>query len=89
MASRFGAKTPASRLGPGFHFTNVPAELRERIMDELTSRPEFKDAWEAQPQGAHIALSLKMPEPVEFAYEGYRFTAFAWMGQIHIMGEKS
>ena len=89
MASRFGANTPASRVGPGCHFTNVPVELRERIIDELKSRPEFKEAWKAQQQGANISLALQMPEPMEFGYDGHRFTAFAWMGQIHIMGEKS
>jgi len=89
VKSRSGAKTPASRVGPGFQFTNVPVELRERIIDELKSRPEFKEAWEAQQHGPSVTLSLTAPEPVEFAYEGYRFTAFAWMGQLHIMGEKS
>ncbi len=86
--SRFGLETPASRLGPKFHFTDVPAELRERIIEELKSRPEFKEAWEAESKGAGISLSLKAPQPVEFSYDSHRFTAFAWMGEIHVWGSQ-
>ena len=38
---------------------------------------------------ARVALSMTLPEPVEFACDGYLFHAFAWMGQIHVMSEKS
>lgn len=74
---------------PPFAFTNVPAELRERIIAELKTRPEFKQAWEAKTRGAGVTLSLAMPDPVEFTYGDCRFTAFAWMGEIHVLGEKS
>ena len=39
-------------------------------------------------QGAGVNLSLRMPEPIEFACEGFHFTAFGWMGQIYVMGEE-
>jgi hypothetical protein len=74
---------------PPFHFTNVPAELRERIISELKTRPEFKQTWDAKAHGAGVTLSLAMPDPVEFTYDGCRFTAFAWMGEIHVLGEKA
>jgi len=74
---------------PTFAFTNVPAELRERIIEELKTRPEFTQVFEAAVQGSGVTLSLSMPEPIEFAYDGYRFHAFAWMGEIHVMGEKT
>lgn len=83
---------PGERLPddtPQFHFTNVPAELRERIIEELKTRPEFREAWEGAVHGAGVTLSLQMPEPIEFSYDGCRFTAFAWMGQMHVLGEKS
>lgn len=38
--------------------------------------------------GSGVSVSLRMPEPIEFTYDGYYFTAFAWMGQIHVFGEK-
>ena len=65
------------------------AELRERIIKELKTRPEFTQVFEASIQGSGVTLSLSMPEPIEFAYDGYRFHAFAWMGEIHVMGEKT
>ena len=74
---------------PPFAFTNVPAELRERIIKELKTRPEFTQVFEASIQGSGVTLSLSMPEPIEFSYDGYRFHAFAWMGEIHVMGEKT
>ena len=74
---------------PTFAFTNVPAELRERIIEELKTRPEFTQVFEAAVQGSGVNLSLSMPEANEFAYDGYRFHAFAWMGEIHVMGEKT
>ena len=74
---------------PPFAFTNVPAELRERIIQELKVRPEFPQVFEASVQGSGVSLSMTLPEPIEFAYDGYRFHAFAWMGQIHVMGEKT
>lgn len=73
---------------PRFHFTDVPAELRERVISELKARPEFKEAWEGQAQGAGVTLSLKMPDPVEFSWDGRHFLAFAWMGEIHVWGLK-
>ncbi len=72
-----------------FHFTNVPAELRERIIEELKTRPEFRQVWDGKVHGAGVTLSLAMPDPVEFTYGDCRFTAFAWMGEIHVMGEKT
>lgn len=74
---------------PPIHFTHVPAELRERIIEELKARPEFLQAWDGQVHGAGVTLSLRMPDAVEFSYDGCRFTAFAWMGQIHVLGEKA
>jgi len=74
---------------PPFAFINVPAELRERIIQELKARPEFTKVFEAAVQGSGITLSLSMPEPVEFAYDGCRFHAFAWMGEVHVLGEKT
>jgi len=73
---------------PPFAFTNVPAELRERIIQELKARPEFTKVFEAAVHGSGVTLSLTMPEPVEFAYDGYCFTAFAWMGEIYIGGQR-
>jgi len=73
---------------PPFHFTNVPAELRERIIEELKTRPEFRQAWSGKVHGAGVTLSLRMPDAIEFSCDGCRFTAFAWMGQIYVMGEK-
>jgi len=73
---------------PAIHFTKVPAELRAKLIEALKTRPEFKRAWEATVQGAGVNLSLRMPEPIEFACEGLRFTAFGWMGQIYVMGEE-
>ena len=74
---------------PPVHFTNVPAELRERIITELKTRPEFERVWEAKARGAGVTLSLTMPDPIEFTYGDCHFTAFAWMGEIHVLGEKS
>ena len=74
---------------PPFAFTNVPAELRERIIEELKTRPEFTQVFEASVQGSGVSLSLSMPEPIEFAYAGFHFHAFAWMGGIHVIGEKN
>ena len=74
---------------PPFAFTNVPAELRERIIEELKTRPEFREAWEGQVRGAGVSLSLRMPDAVEFNYDGCHFTAFAWMGEIHVMGQET
>jgi len=74
---------------PPFAFTNVPVELRERIIEELKIRPEFRQAWDGKVYGAGVALSLRMPDAVEFSCDGCRFTAFAWMGEIHVMGEKT
>ena len=73
---------------PTIHFTKVPAELRAQLIEALKTRPEFKRAWEATVQGAGVNLSLRMPEPIEFACEGLRFTAFGWMGQIYVLGEE-
>lgn len=73
---------------PPFAFTNVPAELRERIVEELKTRPEFRQAWDGKVHGAGVTLSLTLPEPLEFTCGDYRFHAFAWMGQIHVIGEK-
>ena len=70
-----------------FHFQNVPAEFRERLIEELKSRPEFAKAFDAEVRGAGVALSMTLPEPVEFTCGGCRFHAFAWMGQIHVIGE--
>ncbi len=78
------------RLPPGeerFRFQNVPAEFRKRLIEELRARPEFSKAFDAAVQGAGVTLSMTLPEPVEFACGGYRFHAFAWMGQIHVLGE--
>jgi hypothetical protein len=58
------------------------------LIEALKTRPEFERAWKATVQGAGVNLSLRIPEPIEFACEGLRFTAFGWMGQIHIFGEK-
>lgn len=82
--------TPESRLPeePPFRFTDVPAEFRERLIEELKSRPEFARVYEAAVHGAGVTLSLTMPEPIEFSYDGWRFHAFAWMGKIHVIGEK-
>lgn len=71
-----------------FQFTNVPAEFRRRLIEELRARPEFTKVFDAAVQGAGVALSLTLPEPVEFTCGGCRFHAFAWMGQIHIIGEQ-
>ena len=73
---------------PAIHFTKVPAEIRDRMIEALKTRPEFKRAWEAAVQGAGVNLSLRMPEPIELACEGLRFTAFGWMGQIYVIGEE-
>ncbi len=70
-----------------FHFQNVPAEFRERLLEELKTRPEFTKAFDAAVLGAGVTLSMTLPEPVEFTCDGYRFHAFAWMGQIHVIGE--
>ena len=69
-----------------FHFTNVPAELRERLIEELKKRPEFAKAFESSVQGTGVTVSLQMPEPIRFTYDGHRFLAFSWMGQIYVMG---
>ena len=58
------------------------------MIETLKTRPEFKQAWEAAVQGAGVNLSLRMPEPIEFACEGLRFAAFGWMGQIYVIGEE-
>lgn len=71
-----------------FRFTGVPAEFRERLIAELKARPEFTRVYEAAVQGAGVTLSLTMPEPVEFSYDGFHFYAFAWMGKIHVIGEQ-
>ena len=71
-----------------FRFQNVPAELRERLIEELRARPEFTKAFDAAVQGAGVTLSMTLPKPVEFACDGYLFHAFAWMGQIHVIGEE-
>lgn len=71
-----------------FRFTNIPAELRERIIEELKTRPEFTQVFEASVQGPGVSLSLTLPEPIEFTYAGVHFHAFNWMGQIHVMGSK-
>lgn len=81
--------THKNRLGEEqFHFQNVPAEFRERLIEELKSRPEFTRVYEAAVQGAGVTLSLTMPEPIEFSHDGFHFYAFAWMGKIHVIGEK-
>ena len=69
-------------------FTKVPAELRAQLIETLKTRPEFKQALEATVRGAGVNLSLRMPEPIEFACEGLRFTAFGWMGRIYVIGEE-
>ncbi len=88
--------TPGGRPGEGrrlppeearFHFQNVPAEFRQRLIEELKARPEFTKVCDAAVQGAGVSLSMTLPEPVEFTCDGCRFHAFAWMGQIHVMGE--
>lgn len=86
--SRFNSEAPASRLAPRFRFTDVPAELRERIVEELKSRPEFREAWEAKQRGAGVTLSLTMPQSVEFSYDSHHFLAFAWMGEIYVLGSQ-
>ena len=58
------------------------------MIEALKTRPEFKRAWEAAVQSAGVNLSLRMPEPIEFAFEGLRFTVFGWMGQIYVIGEE-
>jgi len=73
---------------PTIHFTKVPAELRAQLIEALKTRQEFRQAWEAAVQGSGVSVSLRMPEPIKFACEGLRFTAFGWMGQIYVMGEE-
>ena len=73
---------------PAIDFTKVPAELRAQLIETLKTRPEFKQVWEAAVQGAGVNLSLRMPEPMELACEGLRFTAFGWRGQIYVIGEE-
>ncbi len=83
--------TPENRLpkDPPFAFTNVPAELRERLIAELKARPEFTKVFKAAVHGSGITLSLNMPEPVEFTFDDQEFVAFAWMGQIYVRAEQN
>lgn len=74
---------------PTIHFTDVPAEWRERLLAELKTRPEFRQAWDAKSHGAGVTLSLTMPEPVECTYDGYHVHAFSWMGEIYVIGENN
>lgn len=84
---RFSSAERLRQSAPEFHFTNVPAELRERLIEELKARSEFTKVYDAAVHGAGVTLSLTMPDPVEFTYGGHHFTAFAWMGQIHVFGK--
>lgn len=85
-SSRLDPQGPVSRLGARFHFTDVPAEMRERIIEELKRRPEFEQVFEAAVSGASVSLALRTPEAIEFTYGDRQFTGFAWMGQIYVLG---